>query len=105
LNQNSIFETLKQLQLSYQLSRETLTKRCTKATPNEWARYMTSSMAIKVIRDGGPQRLCGLLKKTYYSHRSSVAQGLFLDSTNSEIGKQGLQNRLHHMAKIKEPWN
>ncbi len=87
------------------LSRETLTNRCMKATPDEWSKYTTASIAMQTIRDKKPTRLHDLLKQNYYSERHNVARGLFFDSSKTKIGRQSLQNRLKHVSLIKEPWN
>jgi hypothetical protein len=87
------------------IKRPDLTRRCMKATPAEWSRYATASIAIKIIRDKAPQRLHQILSSTYYSERRNVARGLFFDSSKTRIGKQSIQNRLLHIAQIKDPWN
>jgi hypothetical protein len=87
------------------ISRHDLTNRCMRATPLEWAKYTTASIAIKVMRDKNPTRLHDLLQQTYYSERRNVARGLFYDSSKSKVGGQSLQNRLKHVAQLKEPWN
>jgi len=87
------------------ISRQDLTKRCKRATPLEWAKYTTSSIAIKIVRDTKPKHLHEILMRTYYSERRNVARGLFFDSSRTRIGKQSIQNRLSHVAQIKESWN
>ncbi len=46
-----------------------------------------------------------ILMRTYYSERRSVARGLFFDSSKTKKGRQSIQNRLAHIAQIREPWN
>jgi hypothetical protein len=46
-----------------------------------------------------------LLMQTYNSERRKIARGLFYDSSKSKVEGQTLQNRLKHVAQIKEPWN
>jgi len=87
------------------LSRIELTNRCQKATPPEWSKYTTASVAIKVIKTKQPQRLHDILKSTYYSERRNAGKGLFYDSSKTVPGRQSLQNRLKHIAQISEPWN
>jgi len=87
------------------ISRHDLTRRCKRATPSEWAKYTTSSIAIKIVRDAKPKYLHETLMRTYYSERRNVARGLFFDSSKTRVGRQSLENRLAHVAQIKEPWN
>lgn len=87
------------------IPRDEITNRCMRASPNEWSRYTTASVTMKVIRDKLPQRLHELLQSTYYSERRNVAKGLFYDSSKMKVGRQSLQNRLQHMKQIREPWN
>ncbi len=90
---------------TFKLSKEQLTNRCMRATPREWTRFTTSSIAMKIIRDKEPRRLFDVLKTTLYSERRNAARGLFFDSSRSKFGRQSLQNRLRHFSQIKEPWN
>ncbi len=39
------------------------------------------------------------------SERRNVACGLFYDSSRSKVGGQSLQNKLKHVAQLREPWN
>jgi Reverse transcriptase (RNA-dependent DNA polymerase) len=89
----------------FNLSRDELSKRCQKATPNEWSRYSTASVAMKVIRDKTPKVLHDILKTTYYSERRKGGKGLFYDSSRTCVGRQSIQNRLKHIAQVSEPWN
>ena len=76
-----------------------------KATPLEWFKYTTASVAIKTIREKAPKRLHQILQRTYYSERRNVGRGLFYDASKTKQGQQSLQNRLQHIAQICEPWN
>lgn len=87
------------------LSRKDLTNRCQRATPAEWSKYTTASVAIKVIKNKQPTRLHEILMSTYYSERRNAGKGLFYDSSKTVPGRQSIQNRLKHIAQIKEPWN
>ena len=87
------------------LSRKDLTNRCQRATPAEWSKYTTASVAIKVIKNKQPVRLHDILKSTYYNERRNAGKGLFYDSSKTVQGCQSLQNRLKHIAQISEPWN
>jgi hypothetical protein len=89
----------------YKLSRVELTNRCLRATPLEWSRYTTASVAIKTIRDKQPMVLHDILKRTYYAERRNIAKGLFYDSSRTKMGRQSLQNRLPHVKHLKVPWN
>lgn len=86
------------------LSRDELTERCKRATPNEWSRYTTSSIAMKVFRDKCPERLHEILQKTFYTERRNRGKGLFFDGSKSKVGKQSIQNRLQHIKSITESW-
>ncbi len=44
-------------------------------------------------------------KVKHTTQRRNVARGLFYDSSKSKVGGQSLQNRLKHVAQLKEPWN
>jgi hypothetical protein len=87
------------------MSRKDLTNRCQRATPAEWSKYTTASVAIKIIKNKQPKRLHDILRSTYYSERRNAGKGLFYDSSKTVPGRQSLQNRLKHIAQISEPWN
>ena len=54
---------------NFKLSREDLSQRCQKATPNEWSRYTTASIAMKITRDKTPTILKDILQSTFYTER------------------------------------
>ncbi len=87
------------------ISRDDLTNRCMRATPLEWSRYTSTSIAIKTIRDHQPKMLHEILMRTYYEERRNAGKGLFYDSSRLKCGRQSIQNRLQHIKHIKEPWN
>jgi hypothetical protein len=89
----------------FKLSHLQLAQRCGRASPKEWAQYTTASLAIKVMRDKKPKPLYDVLKQTFYTERRNKGRGLFFDASRRRVGRQSLQNRLEHVAQIKEPWN
>ncbi len=58
-------------------------KRCSKDTLNEWAKYTTTSIAIKTIRDEKPVVQHISLKKTYYSEHCNIVRSLFFDASKT----------------------
>jgi hypothetical protein len=75
------------------------------ATPLEWSKFTSASIAIKTRRDKKPEVLHKILQRTYYSERRNVGRGLFFDSSRTKQGQQSIQNRLPHIVLIREPWN
>jgi len=76
-----------------------------RANPNEWSRYTTASIAMKIIRSKQPTRLHECLKQTFYCERRNAGKGLFFDSSKTKAGRQSLQNRLLHIKQVVEPWS
>jgi len=87
------------------LSKEELTTACKKATPMQWARYITGSRVVKIIRDKAPKNLYEILMKNYFEESRKPGLGMFFDTSKKLIGKQSLENRLFFMRTINEPWN
>jgi hypothetical protein len=87
------------------LSRDELSERCQKATPDEWSNYTTASVSMKICRDNQPERLHNLLMQTFYTERRKKGKGMFFDGSKSRAGKQSLQNRLQHVKNVTEPWS
>jgi hypothetical protein len=87
------------------ISRESLSERCQKATPDEWSKYTTASLAMKVWRDGQPERLKELLTRTFYTERRNRGKGMFYDESKTRHGKQSIQNRLQHVSSVTNPWS
>jgi len=81
-----------------------LIKRCKRATPNEWARYSTSSKVIKIIRDKSPIHLFNRLKSNLYMENRRPGLGFFYDNSANQRGKQSIQNRLPYFKLITEQW-
>jgi len=88
-----------------QYSRDYLSKRCKRATPDEWSRYCTSSIVIKTIRDKNPNRLHSLLRSSYFEEPRKVGYGKFFDKSSKKIGKQCINNRLEHIRLVDWPWS
>ncbi len=76
------------------LRRTELTELSKRATPEQWAKFITSSPVIKIIRDKEPRFLYEKLTKAYYEERRHPRIGLFFDSSKTRKGRQSLQNRL-----------
>jgi hypothetical protein len=87
------------------IPRADLTTRCLRATPLEWSRCTSASVAIKTIRDKQPEVLHDILKRTYFAERRNLAKGMFFDASRTRMGRQSLQNRLQHIKHLKVPWN
>ncbi len=85
-------------------SRDQLTERCLRATPNEWSKYTTASLAMKVVRDKCPQRLHDLLMETFYTERRTRGNVLFYDKSRSLLGRQSVQNRLKYIHEKYLNW-
>jgi len=88
-----------------QYSKEYLSKRCRRATPDEWVRYCSASLVIKTIRDKNPKRLHSLLMSSYFEEPRKAGVGNFFDKSASKVGKQSINCRLDHIRLIKSPWS
>jgi len=88
-----------------QYSKEYLSKRCRRATPDEWVKYCTSSIVIKTIRDKNPNRLHSLLRSSYFEEPRKAGYGKFFDKSSTKCGKQSINCRLEHMRLINCPWS
>jgi hypothetical protein len=86
-------------------SRSTLTKRCQRATPMEWVKYVTSTRVIKTIRDEEPKPLYNLLIDNYFEESRKPNVGYFFDKSRTLLGRQSIQNRLMFMRCMTDPWN
>jgi hypothetical protein len=87
------------------ISRNDLTNRCKKATPMEWAKFTTVSVAMKVVRDKLPVPLHFQLMRTFYTERRNAGRGFFYDASKTKPGRQSLENRFFHKRQISEPWS
>jgi len=99
------FRMLRTATRQHETSRSELTKRCRRATPNEWANFITASRVIKTIRDEQPKPLFDLLQCTYFEESRKPHVGLFFDDSKTLLGRQSIQNRLMFMRRINDPWN
>jgi len=89
----------------YQHSKEYLSRRCRRATPDEWAKYCTASIVIKTIRDKNPARLHSLLRSSYFEEPRKAGLGKFFDNSVSRVDKQSINCRLDHIRLINQPWS
>jgi len=55
-----------------QQSKEHLSKRCRRTTPDKWVRYCAASLVIKTLRDKNPCRLHSLLRSSYFEEPRKV---------------------------------
>ena len=86
-------------------TRDSLSRRCERATPKEWVQYLTASLVMKTIRDQQPKPLFDLLMNNYFEESRKPNVGYFFDSSRTLVGRQSLQNRLMFMLSINDPWN
>jgi len=82
-----------------------LIKRCNRATPCEWAKYLTASRVMKIIRDKNPSVLHLKIMQNYYEVPRKLNAGRFFDNSTSVVGKQNLANRLDFFKDFSQPWN
>jgi len=61
-----------------------LIKRCERATPNERAKYSTSSLVIKIIRDKSPINLFNRLKSNLYVENRRPGLSFFYDNSANQ---------------------
>jgi len=61
---------------------------------------LTSSTAIKIVRDGYPVYLSDQLEKTCYTERPQSHKPRFYDASKGKIGRHKLENRLDVMDNI-----
>ena len=75
-----------------------------RARPSLWAKYITASTVIKILRDQAPIRLHDHLVQTIYSERRNPGVWKFYDSSRVRIGKHAIGNRLKEIFdEINEP--
>jgi hypothetical protein len=86
------------------VNREKLDLICSHASPKQWSKYAISNTIIKIIRDGIPVELYGVLKETFFEERRKPGFGHFYDNSKGKIGKQKLGNNVQFMKAVKEPW-
>jgi len=59
-----------------------------------WSNYSTSSLVIRLIRDGGPSYLSEEIKSTMYTTCRKPNTPRFYDNSKGKIGLHRLSNRL-----------
>jgi len=101
------FRMLRTAKLDFRmkLKRNELTELCKRATPEQWAKFVTSSRVIKIMRDKQPTELNQRLKDVYFEQKRQPGCGRFFDSARIKKGQQSIQNRLLFMRSIDYPWN
>jgi hypothetical protein len=85
--------------------RNELTELCQRATPEQWAKFITASRVIKIVRNKEPAYLYDNLTKCYFEEKRYPGVGMFFDNSRIKKGQQALANRLLFMRSIKYPWN
>ncbi len=61
-------------------------------------------MAIKILRDGAPIGLHGIIKSNMTTLRRKPQQGRFFDTSKIQLGRHFFGNRLNHLNDLEEPW-
>jgi len=75
-----------------------------RATPLQWMKYSCSKLAINLFNDAdGPPMSTPLRSKAYINDRNP-GKAIFIDSSQSRIGRHCLANRLSFMRDIKFDW-
>jgi len=65
-----------------------------RAKPSLWAKYATSNLVLKVMKNRTPSTLHSALVKTSYATRRNPDKLLFYDASRTRIGFQAIGNRL-----------
>jgi len=74
------------------------------ARPTIWAKYATSNLTIKLLRDKKPVRIYNHLINTLYYERRSKGVIKFYDNSRKRVGKQAIGNRLKSIFdEVAEP--
>ncbi len=60
---------------------------------------------MKIIRDEEPKPLFDLINENYFEEKRKPHVGFFFDKSKTLLGRQSIQNRLHFMRCISDPWN
>jgi len=87
------------------LSRSKSTQLCERATPEQWAKFVTASRVIKTIRDQQPAYIFEKLTMNYFEEPRYPGNGCFFDFSRTRKGFQSIQNRLLFMRAIDLDWN
>ncbi len=101
------FRMLRVAKRDYRMTfkRNELTEMCRRATPEQWAKFITATRVIKTVRQQQPKWLATKLMKVYYEEPRKPGIGLFYDGSKRKKGQQSLENRLLFMRSITQPWN
>lgn len=84
-------------------SRHELDQTCKRATPRQWAYYITSKTAMDLYLYSDT-RLAQDLRANSNINDRMPGRSTFMDTSRLKIGRQQLRNRLHHMSTIKFDW-
>jgi len=87
------------------LKRTELTELCKRATPEQWAKFITATRVIKTVRSQEPPMLADRLMTVCFEEQRKPGLGLFYDSSRTRKGRQSIENRLLFMRSITFPWN
>ena len=79
-------------------------KKSKRAKPEEWAKYASATLVMKIIRNKSPTYLLGTLRETIFTERRKPLNGKFYNNSKGKIGKQRIQNRIGFMNGIKDEW-
>jgi len=63
-----------------------LIKRCKRATPCEWVKYLTASRVMKILREKQPKFLYYNTTSNYYEEQRKPKWGKFFDSSKNVVG-------------------
>jgi len=84
---------------------EVINKITSRMPPRTWMKYISSSTAIKIIRDAAPTSLYQKLMKNSYQERRKQSSMYTFDASHNKHGKKGYHNWINLMLKlIKFPW-
>jgi len=83
------------------ISRSKLTKKCGRATPNQWYKYSVANLVIKTFNQDSPSYLSKIIRSAIYNTRRKPLIGRFFDNSKGKIGKQSLESRLNLMDAVK----
>jgi len=86
-----------------EIPRKDLGKTCKRVPPEIWSAYSTSSLVIKIKRDGSPTYLHEVINETIYTTRRQPERAKFYDNSRGKVGKHRLGNRLAKMNDL-PPW-
>jgi hypothetical protein len=84
--------------------KEVIDSLCKRATPKMWSQFVSSSIAMKIIREGSPVYLSNAILEHMVIERRKPRNGRFFDGSRLKIGRHQIGNRLNHMNSILDPW-